>query len=228
MIIPVHKPARLDRHRHDASGMGPISYQFWLLIACVYGRHHCFAKEHCDCGNWLFVTLYNCVLGRKFWRFLHFHIVSASKHGGFLCGSARNEMMSCMEGEIYTNEIKFIQSEYNVYVEHCIDVIVSAMASQIISVSIIYSTVCSGVDQRKHQSSASLAFCARNSPVTGEFPAQRASNTENFSIWWRRHETNLLLQTFVNSLAPGVCHSDYKCMKMFSSEFLERFQRHCL
>ena len=33
-----------------------------------------------------------------------------------------------------------------------------AMASQFISVSIIYSTICSGTDQRKHQSSASLAF----------------------------------------------------------------------
>ena len=26
-----------------------------------------------------------------------------------------------------------------------------------------------------------------NSPVTGEFPAQRASNAENASIWWRHH-----------------------------------------
>ena len=38
------------------------------------------------------------------------------------------------------------------------DVIMSAMASQIISVSIVCSTVGSGADQRKHQSSASLAF----------------------------------------------------------------------
>ena len=30
-------------------------------------------------------------------------------------------------------------------------------------------------------------LCARNSPVTGEFPAQRASNAENVSIWWRHH-----------------------------------------
>ena len=30
-------------------------------------------------------------------------------------------------------------------------------------------------------------LCAGNSPVTGEFPAQRASNVENVSIWWRRH-----------------------------------------
>ena len=34
----------------------------------------------------------------------------------------------------------------------------SAMASHSTGVSIVYSTVCSGADQRKHQSSASLAF----------------------------------------------------------------------
>ena len=49
----------------------------------------------------------------------------------------------------------------------------SVMASQIAGVSIVYSTVCSGVDQRKHQSSASLAFVrgihrwAVNSPHKG-------------------------------------------------------------
>ena len=44
-----------------------------------------------------------------------------------------------------------------------------------------------GEDQRKHQSSASLAFCAGNSPGTGEFPAQMASYADFFSIWWRHH-----------------------------------------
>ena len=29
---------------------------------------------------------------------------------------------------------------------------------------------------------------AGNSPVTGQFPAQMASNAENGSIWWRHHE----------------------------------------
>ena len=28
-------------------------------------------------------------------------------------------------------------------------------------------------------------LCAGNSPVTGEFPAQRASNAKNISNWWR-------------------------------------------
>ena len=35
--------------------------------------------------------------------------------------------------------------------------------------------------------SALLALCARNSLVTSEVPAQRASNAENVSIWWRHH-----------------------------------------
>ena len=41
---------------------------------------------------------------------------------------------------------------------HYNDVIISAMASQITNHAIVYSTVYSGVDQRKHQSSASLPF----------------------------------------------------------------------
>ena len=31
------------------------------------------------------------------------------------------------------------------------------------------------------------SLCAGNSPMTGEFPAQMASNAENVSIWWRHH-----------------------------------------
>ena len=30
-------------------------------------------------------------------------------------------------------------------------------------------------------------LCEGNSPVAGEFPARRASNAENVSIWWRHH-----------------------------------------
>ena len=41
---------------------------------------------------------------------------------------------------------------------HYIDVIMSTMASQITSLMIVYSSIYWGTDQRKHQSSASLAF----------------------------------------------------------------------
>ena len=41
---------------------------------------------------------------------------------------------------------------------HYNDIIMSAMASQITSLTIVCSTVFSGTDQRKHQNPASLAF----------------------------------------------------------------------
>ena len=41
---------------------------------------------------------------------------------------------------------------------HYIDVIMGVIASKITSLTIVSSTVYSGVDQRKHQSSESLAF----------------------------------------------------------------------
>ena len=41
---------------------------------------------------------------------------------------------------------------------HYNDIVMSAMSSQITSLTIVYPTVCSGEDQRKHQSCSSLAF----------------------------------------------------------------------
>ena len=70
------------------------------------------------------------------------------------------------------------------------DVVVSVMASQITGVSSICSTICSAADQRKHQSSASLAL--GNPPMTGGFPSHSASNAEIASIWWRHHVCILL------------------------------------
>ena len=56
---------------------------------------------------------------------------------------------------------------------HCNDVIMNAIASRIISLTIVYSSVDSGADQRKHQSSVPLAFVSEihrwpmNSPHKG-------------------------------------------------------------
>ena len=58
------------------------------------------------------------------------------------------EAVSC--SELLSNACKWL-IHYN-------DVIMSAMSSQITSHTIVYSTVYSDADQRKHQSSASLAF----------------------------------------------------------------------
>ena len=69
----------------------------------------------------------------------------------------------------------------------CHAVIMWAMVSQINSVFIVWSTVCSSADQTKYQSSALQALCEGNPSVTGGFPSHRASNTENGSIWWHHN-----------------------------------------
>ena len=51
---------------------------------------------------------------------------------------------------------------------HCSDIIMRAMVSLITGVSTVCSTVCSGADQRKHQSSASLAFVTVDCPHIGQ------------------------------------------------------------
>ena len=93
---------------------------------------------------------------------------------------------------IYSKKYWDYQSDANSapscwHLDHYNDVIMDAMACQITNLMIVYSTVYLATDQRKHQSSALLALCAGNSPVTGEFPTQGASNAENVSIWWRHH-----------------------------------------
>ena len=64
---------------------------------------------------------------------------------------------------------RLIQCQWIDRQPHYSDVIISAMASRIAGVSTVYSTVCSGADQRKQQNSASLASSS-----------QRASNAKMF------------------------------------------------
>ena len=68
----------------------------------------------------------------------------------------------------------------------CFVVIMSAMASQITSLTIVYSTVYAGRSKKTSKLRATGYF-AGNSPAIGEFPTQRANNAENVSIWWRHH-----------------------------------------
>ena len=59
-----------------------------------------------------------------------------------------------------------------------------AITSQFTSLTIVYSAVYSDAETSKLRVTG---LCAVNSPVTGEFPAQMASNAENVSIWCRHH-----------------------------------------
>ena len=70
---------------------------------------------------------------------------------------------------------------------HYSDVMMSTMASQITGVSMVCSSVCSGANQRKHESSAALVF------VRGIYRWPMVSlhkgpvTRKNVSIWWRHH-----------------------------------------
>ena len=50
-------------------------------------------------------------------------------------------------------------------------------------------------------------LCVGNSPVTGEFPAQRASNAENVSIWWRHHVICILQINCGDSIPMAVTNT---------------------
>ena len=71
---------------------------------------------------------------------------------------------------------------------HYNGVIMSALASEITSLMIVYSAVYprrSSKQQQQQQNTPKLGvtgLCVGNSPVTGEFPTQRTSNVENISI----------------------------------------------
>ena len=70
----------------------------------------------------------------------------------------------------------------NIFMTHNSSVIMGMMASQITSLTIVYSTIYSGTDERKTSKLRVTGHCEGNSQVTGEFPAQRASNAKNVSI----------------------------------------------
>ena len=61
----------------------------------------------------------------------------------------------------------------------------STMASQITGLTICLHNCLFGRRSKKTSKLRVSGLCAGNSPVTGEFPAQKASNAEYVSMWWR-------------------------------------------
>ena len=110
------------------------------------------------------------------------------------------------------------------------DVIMSVMASQITSLTIVYSTIYSGSDQRKHQSFASLAF------VWGIHWSQRVSNVANVSIWWHHHAkhnelgTNghQLIDDLANTFFGNVPQSSVKKLSLAQVIVTEQVTNHYL
>ena len=81
-----------------------------------------------------------------------------------------------------------------------------AMASQITRLTIVYSTVYSGADQRKHQTSASLAFVRgiHRWPVKSVFDTLYNLNTQGFQTWISKtYELKLVIWYWYRFMSPA-------------------------
>ena len=86
--------------------------------------------------------------------------------------------------------------------------IMRTIASQINRLAIVYSTIYSGADQRKYQSSASPAFVRGlhrwplNSLQSDEFFAQRANHAENviIIIHWYFYYSDVIMGTMASQI----------------------------
>ena len=100
-------------------------------------------REHNSCVKVFIFKLQWCV---HFWLQQNIFFYKMWINSLKLC-----EINDLSDWEVSSCDNVFVMPHYN-------DVIMSAMVSQITSITIVYSTLYSGADQRKHQSSASLAF----------------------------------------------------------------------
>ena len=111
--------------------------------------------------------------------------------------------MDCLHLIIYS---RYWETHYN-------DVIMGLMESQITSLTIVYSTVYSGADQRKHQISASLAFVRGmhrspvNSPHKGPvmrkmFPCDDVMVNAN-TVNWAMYSWYIVQDFYLHSKCTG-------------------------
>ena len=80
-----------------------------------------------------------------------------------------------------------------------------------------------GLRSKKTSKLRVTGLCEGNSPVTGEFPAQRASNAENVSIWWRHHG---MINLFIATQAMGTS-IDWKPTSVLRNKKLLVPRWHC-
>ena len=150
----------------------------WLLISAKWflycGRHNPKVCSRAGPNNWFSHT--PCLCELRSLRFWHLHQTGnkRNKQGHAIivmsirfpllsfycriCSVDMKETFCLCSINKYTMRLQIIRLHYS-------DVIMGTMASQITSLTIVFSTVYSGADQRKHQSSG-----VGNSPVTGAFP----------------------------------------------------------
>ena len=64
--------------------------------------------------------------------------------------------------------------------------------------------------QIKHKSSALLALCEGNPPVTGGFPSQRASNIDRMFMSWHHHHVGNIPHISIYHVSASLCVANRK------------------
>ena len=150
-----------------------------ILVYCVTALHHCLNQY------WLLISIYNFnTIAQATIIYLRLNII-ISKSFPHL-----------------TRTIVSAHSTHNKVVWHYNDVIMGAVASQITSLTIVYSTA----DQRKHKSSASRAFVrgTHRGPVNSphKWPVTRKMFPFNGVIMARRYHGHGLFRAVVDREVP--------------------------
>ena len=102
--------------------------------------------------------------------------------------SSTVDKSTTLENNVHAHYLSYLINHYN-------DVIMTVIASQITSLTIVNSTIYWRRRSNKESKLRVTGLCAGNWPVTGEFPAQRARNVENVSILWRHHVMHVRIHT---------------------------------
>ena len=121
--------------------------------------------------------------------------------------------------------------------QHHTDVIMGAIASQITSLTIVYSTVYSDADQRKHQSHVSLA-CVRgihrgpvNSPHQGQWRGKcfhLMTSSWGCRCWWNSDTRRLFINQVSQEIRVHYCIGKMSCWSNFLSLYIYMYIYLCV
>ena len=115
---------------------------------------------------------------------------------------------------------------HKITTKHYNNVIMSTMASQITSLTIVYLTVYSRRISKETPKLRVTGLCEGNSPVT--------SNAEKVSIWWRHHGLALLVTLWEESIGDQwvpltnwpIIHTEFPCHNVILKLQTHQWWRH--
>ena len=141
---------------------------------------------------WSMASIF-CHALSKFWKRLANRGIGIGQtrfHGIWIQYTFRKHILYCPLATYTFMTIINYNHEFHFELPHYTNVIMGTIASQITSLTIVYSAVYSGADQRRHQSSASLAFVRRihrgpvNSPHKWPVTRKMFPFDDVIMLWW--------------------------------------------